>query len=73
MIIIGNEKYEKIWVAGLKITNLDNGNYCQKHKDGTEYWCNKDGIPYRLNGPAMIFADGTEEFWFKNGKLIKEI
>lgn len=37
-----------------------------KHKNGTKYWY-LDGKLHRINGPAVIYSDGTVEYWV-NGK-----
>ena len=35
--------------------------------NGIKIWSNEEGKLHRDDGPAMIWADGTEE-WFFNGK-----
>ena len=36
--------------------------------DGSRQWLDRAGRPHRLGGPALLLADGTEE-WYKEGKL----
>ena len=41
--------------------------YVTTDANGTVVYCNSKGEPHRLDGPAIIFADG-EEHWYQNGK-----
>ena len=40
--------------------------YVTTDANGTVVYCNSKGEPHRLDGPAIIFADG-EEHWYQNG------
>jgi uncharacterized membrane protein len=39
--------------------------------NGTERWYNKDNQRHRHNGPAIVYADGTQ-FWYKNGRFHRD-
>jgi len=41
-------------------------------EDGVEIWKNEHGKPHRLNGPAIKFPNGNEEWWV-NGKMHREV
>ena len=36
-------------------------------RDGTQYWVNSVNQTHRIDGPAVIHANGTQE-WFENGQ-----
>ncbi len=39
--------------------------------DGRKVWRNENGDRHRVDGPAIIYPDGTQ-FWYINGKLHRE-
>ena len=45
-----------------------NGMTCIVDGDGNKIWCNKQGQLHRTDGPAIIHADGSRE-WYRNDKL----
>jgi hypothetical protein len=49
------------------IHQLDSGHYLV----GTELHLNEDGVLHRLDGPAVVFTDGSEK-WYKNGELHRD-
>ncbi len=40
--------------------------------DGEEHHMNQDGLNHRVDGPAIIYANGKEEFWL-NGKQVNSL
>ena len=40
-------------------------------QDGNKFWYNEQGQRHRLDGPAVIFADGNKAWW-SHGKLHRE-
>ena len=40
-----------------------NGMTCIVDGDGNKIWCNKQGQLHRTDGPAVIGADGGQEWW----------
>jgi len=48
---------------------MDNFTGMKKCSDGTKAWF-KNGQRHRKGGPAVVEADGDEEWW-ENDKLIK--
>jgi len=50
-----------------KIINLDRYDYPEIDSQGTKIWRNSEGQRHRLDGPAVIYANGSE-FYYQNGK-----
>jgi hypothetical protein len=44
---------------------------CYTDEYGIQYWRNEQGDLNRLDGPALVYADGSAE-WFLNGKRHRE-
>jgi len=39
-------------------------------KDGAKRWYNENGDLHRLDGPAIIYSDGTK-YWYRNGRCYR--
>ena len=49
-----------------------NKSTCTIDKNGDKYWRNSKGELYRTDGPAIEFANGTEEYWYKDKRILKK-
>jgi hypothetical protein len=68
----GRFKYIK-WADGEEIYCDENGRFKYiKWTDGEEIYCDENGFYSRLDGPAIIRSNGSEEYWL-NGKRFKDI
>lgn len=50
------------------VTNIPKKNgvndvVCKINKDGSRFWYNENGHRHRLNGPAVVYLDGTITWW----------
>lgn len=43
-----------------------------KSSDGTRYWWNDSGSLHREDGPAVVYYDGSKE-WFLDGEKLTQI
>ena len=41
--------------------------------DGNQRWFDVNGQRHRLDSPAYIWADGTQEWWVNNKDITREI
>lgn len=73
---IGTDLYNDNIAKKEKI-KYNNKNYRVKvykvkiHSNGAQFWYNKNKMLHREDGPAYIWADGTEVYYL-NGKLHRE-
>jgi hypothetical protein len=45
--------------------------YTVEITDGKEIWKNQQGLLHREDGPAVVYSDGTRE-WYRNDQLHRE-
>jgi len=48
-----------------KIINLDRYDYPETDSNGSKIWKNKEGQVHRTDGPAIIYADGTQVYYIE--------
>lgn len=48
------------------VTTFKRESFLKVAADGTQMWLTKDGTFHREDGPALVYRDGTEE-WYENG------
>jgi len=60
--------YKSICRRDIKVEYLGNDKYSFKYRSGFKSWW-LDEKRHREDGPAVIFIDGTEE-WYLNGRYL---